>query len=562
MRALSNLSLRAKLGAAFGLMLALTLGLGFGSLNRLDVVNDSAAELRDSWLPGTRFVGRAAENATRFRQLEAAHVMSTDAEGKRREEQNLTRTRSDVETAWRDYQQTISAEEDRRLTDAAMEAWRGYLGLHDRLLALSRSDAAAATAFYTGEMRAAAARLRQAVNALLDYNLREGTKAAQTADAVYGSARVSIIAASGVAALLALLLATALTRNVARPITAAAALMGRVAKGELEVDVPHRDRRDEVGIVSRALEDLRLTALRARELEREAEANRLATEAQRRQTQIELADRVERQLGAVMNELAGASTVLESGIARLSATADETTERATAAAAGAQQATTNVQAVAAAAEELSASVGEIAQQVARAAETARRASDDVNTANGEVAGLSDAAIRIGDVVRLIGSIAGQTNLLALNATIEAARAGEAGKGFAVVASEVKALATQTAKATEEIGAQIHAIQTATDRAVGSIRGIAGVVGDVDQIAATIAAAVEEQGTATQEIARNVSHAAQGTEEVSSNIARLGAGVEETGGALRSLRDSTARVARQGQALQEELSRLVTGLRAA
>ena len=365
-----------------------------------------------------------------------------------------------------------------------------------------------------------------------------------------------------VAALLAALLAATLTIGVARPVNAAAALMGRVAKGELDIEVPHRDRRDEIGAMSRALDELRLTALRARALEQEAEAARLAADVQRRQTQVDLAERVERQLGAVMQELAGASTVLEQGIARLSTTADETSQRATMAAAGAEQATTNVQAVAAAAEELSVSVDEIAQQVARAAQTARRASDDVDAANGEVAGLSDAAIRIGDVVRLIGSIAGQTNLLALNATIEAARAGEAGKGFAVVASEVKTLATQTAKATEEIGAQIGAIQTATERAVGTIRGISSVVGDVDQIATAIASAVEEQGAATQEIARNVTQAAQGTQEVSANITRLGEGVHETGSALVSLRESTARVAHQGQALRQELNTLVSGLRAA
>ncbi|MDO9711947.1 methyl-accepting chemotaxis protein [Paracraurococcus lichenis] len=174
----------------------------------------------------------------------------------------------------------------------------------------------------------------------------------------------------------------------------------------------------------------------------------------------------------------------------------------------------------------------------------------------------EAAQRIRDVVRLVGDIAGQTNLLALNATIEAARAGEAGKGFAVVAGEVKALATQTARATEEIAAQVNAIQATTGQAVQSIKGIAEVVGEVDQIAAAIAAAVEEQSATAREIARDVTETARGTNDVSANIVPASAGVEATNGALLGFREATGTVARQGGTLREEFSGLLTGLWAA
>jgi methyl-accepting chemotaxis protein len=351
-------------------------------------------------------------------------------------------------------------------------------------------------------------------------------------------------------------------RGVTGPLKRLSATAGDLAEGRIDTAVEATGRADEVGAIARGLEVLRGAALRARALEQEASAARAEAEAARLRAQRDLADRVERELGAVVQGLSATVGTLETGITTLDGTAHGTAERAASAAAGATEATSNVQTVAAAAEELASSVNEITRQVTAAAQVARRAVQDAREADGTVTGLSEAAQRIGDVVRLIGDIAGQTNLLALNATIEAARAGEAGKGFAVVASEVKTLASQTARATEEIGAQITAIQAATERAVQSIKGIAEVVAEVDGISATIAAAVEEQGAATREIARNVAEAAQGTNDVSANIAHVSAGVEETTGALDGLREATGAVARQGGALRDGLAGLLQGLRAA
>ena len=351
-------------------------------------------------------------------------------------------------------------------------------------------------------------------------------------------------------------------RGVTGPLKRLTATAGDLADGRIDAPVEATGRADEVGAIARGLEVLRNAALRARALEQQAAAARAEAERARVQAQRDLADRVERELGAVVQGLSATVGTLEGGITKLDGTARGTAERAASVAAGATEATSNVQTVAAAAEELASSVNEITRQVTSAAQVSRRAVQDAREADGTVQGLSEAAQRIGDVVRLIGDIAGQTNLLALNATIEAARAGEAGKGFAVVASEVKTLASQTAKATEEIGAQIAAIQAATERAVQSIKGIAEVVAEVDGISATIAAAVEEQGAATREIARNVAEAAQGTNDVSANIAHVSAGVEETTGALTGLRDATGAVARQGGALRDGLAGLLQGLRAA
>ncbi|MBX9596706.1 MAG: hypothetical protein K2X46_20250 [Roseomonas sp.] len=260
-------------------------------------------------------------------------------------------------------------------------------------------------------------------------------------------------------------------------------------------------------------------------------------------------------LGRSATDLAGATTVLRGTAETASAQVQEV-------AAGAAEASGNVQTVAAAAEELSMSVNEITRRVDDAAAVARRAVDEMRRADIAVGGLTDSAAKIGDVVRLISGIAGQTNLLALNATIEAARAGEAGKGFAVVAEEVKTLAGQTAKATEEIASQIEAIRGAAAGAVDAIRGIGTVVGEVDSIAQSIAAAVTEQGAATQEIARSATVGAGGTTRVSEAVVHLRQGVEATSGAVRDLQVISTEVARQGQDLRGGIGQALGALRAA
>jgi methyl-accepting chemotaxis protein len=264
----------------------------------------------------------------------------------------------------------------------------------------------------------------------------------------------------------------------------------------------------------------------------------------------------------VVEVVASASTEMESTAQSMSATAEETSRQATAAAAGVEEATTNVQTVASAAEELSSSISEVSRQVAESAGIARSAVEEASRTNAQVEGLVEAAQKIGDVVSLISDIAEQTNLLALNATIEAARAGEAGKGFAVVASEVKSLANQTAKATEEISAQIASIQGATGDAATAIKGIAETVQKVDEIASSIASAVEEQSAATQEIARNAQQAAAGTTEVSSNVSGVTQAASETGAASSQVLDAAKGLAKQSTDLSAQIEKFLKSLNAA
>ncbi len=273
-----------------------------------------------------------------------------------------------------------------------------------------------------------------------------------------------------------------------------------------------------------------------------------------------VADDFETNMKKVVDTVASAATELQSTAQGMEATASSTSQQATTVAAAAEEASANVQTVASAAEELSSSISEISRQVAQSTQIASTAVVEVDGANQKVQGLAEAAQKIGEVVALITDIADQTNLLALNATIEAARAGEAGKGFAVVASEVKNLANQTAKATEEISAQIGGIQGATQDAVTAIGSIGGIINQMNEIASTIAAAVEEQGAATQEIARNVEQAATGTTDVTTNIVQVTEAASETGSSAHDVLGAAGELSKQAEVLGSEMGNFVVEMR--
>ncbi|MDQ1081580.1 methyl-accepting chemotaxis protein [Pseudoroseomonas cervicalis] len=358
------------------------------------------------------------------------------------------------------------------------------------------------------------------------------------------------------------LLAWLATRLALRPLRGLARAVHDISEGRLDLDPPCTDRRDLLGEIGRAVQRLAERGRQARALEAEAEAARERSRAERRQMQQGLAGEIEQAVGGVARGLADETGRLNTAAALLAEGTTQAQRDAGQVAERARGATQNVQAVAAAAEQLASSIAEINRRVSEGAQMAQRAVTAAGASDATVAGLAAAADRIGDVVRLIADIAGQTNLLALNATIEAARAGEAGKGFAVVASEVKTLASQTARATEEISAQIGAMRGATAEAVTAVRGIAEAVARMGEVTAAIAAAVEEQGAATREIARNAAAAAQGTEGAAQSTLGLTEHVEAAAAALGDVRHAAEAVGRQGAALQGELSGVVQRLRAA
>ena len=346
-----------------------------------------------------------------------------------------------------------------------------------------------------------------------------------------------------------------------RPLGAMTAAMRRLAEGNTAITIPALGQHDEIGAMAQAVQVFRDNAVERVRLEEAQAAERAAREA--RAAAVErLIGGFEGGVGEILRTVASAATELDSTARSMAAIAEETSRQATASAAAAEQTSANVSTVAAASEEMTGSLQEISRQVVRSTGIAGQAVEQAGRTNDTVRGLADAAGRIGEVVGLIQSIASQTNLLALNATIEAARAGEAGKGFAVVASEVKNLATQTARATEEIAAQISAMQAVTTGAVADIRGIGGTIGEMNEITTTIAAAVEEQSAATAEISRNVAQAAAGTAEVSGTVVQVTQAAGQTGAAASQVLGASGELARQAEALRREVERFLAGIRAA
>jgi len=353
-----------------------------------------------------------------------------------------------------------------------------------------------------------------------------------------------------------------LGRSIVNPITAMTLAMRKIAAGETSTVIPAQERHDEVGAMAQSVQVFKDNMIEATKLRGEQDVLKARADADRKLLLSRMADDFESGVRASLDTLAGAATEMQATSKSMSTTASEASHQATTVAVVAEQASANVQTVAAATEELSSSVSEIGRQVTESTQIAGQAVAEANRTNVTVQGLSAAAQKIGDVVKLISDIASQTNLLALNATIEAARAGEAGRGFAVVANEVKSLASQTAKATDEISSQVSAMQGATADAVQAIESIGRTISSINEIASAISIAVEQQGSATREIARSVQEAAQGTGQVSSNISGVNQSADKTGAAANKVLSSAEQLSGQASKLRADVDRFLGNIRAA
>ena len=558
-----NLTIRSKVMTAFATVLAVTALLGIFSINRLGTVNDGAVALSSNYLVASQGLSTFAYNAMRYRQLQGSVLIAATPEGRAKEETTMRATIDQVEAGWNIYSPTIDPGYERGIADKFHAGWKNYVAMNDHFQELANAGKTAeATAFYTGDMRNAFN--NDFVAYLTDdqaYQVKSGNNEAAASASTYATARIMIMAALGLAVLLCVISGWMIVSGVSTPIRAMTEAMKRLAAHDLSTEILGVERQDEVGQMAGAVEVFKTSMIETDRLKaQQEEAQRVA--AARSALVDKLTREFDTQVQGVVQTVASQAGQMESSAQSMSATAEETTKQASAVAAASEQGAANVQTVASATEELSSSIAEISRQVSHSSTIAANAVTEASKANEMVQGLLGASQKIGEIVALINDIADQTNLLALNATIEAARAGEAGKGFAVVAAEVKNLATQTAKATEEIRNQITGVQGATQDAVTAIGSIGKTIGEIDQISTTIAAAVEEQGAATQEIARNVEEAAKGTQEVSSNIGGVTEAANSTGAVANQVLSSARALSHQSGELRSLVQTFLNDVKAA
>jgi methyl-accepting chemotaxis protein len=408
-------------------------------------------------------------------------------------------------------------------------------------------------ALYLGQIKNYAGQPVAVIELLKDTTEFEAAAASSQRTLILGT--VAILAA-------AVLLAFLLGRGLSRPLAAITAVMNRLSSGDTEVTIPGGERKDELGTMAGAVDVFRRNMIEARSFREVQEAAKVEAELEKRKLQGAMADRFEADVKGVVGAVAKATQDMRRVAGEITESVNGTSERAAAAATASEEASASVGTVAAATEELASSVAEIGRQVSHSSGVADSAVIMAGQTTEMVKSLAAAGEKIGDVLRLIGAIASQTNLLALNATIEAARAGEAGRGFAVVASEVKELASQTAKATQEIAGQVTAIQSATGNCVAAIGGISDTIREISGIATTIAAAVEQQDSATREIARSVQQAAAGTSEVSVNVTGASHAADQSRALADNVLDASGELSQHAAALSRSVDSFLAGLREA
>ncbi|MFL5215029.1 MAG: methyl-accepting chemotaxis protein [Microvirga sp.] len=562
MRQFGALSIRSKLIGVLSLFIAGMVGLGLFDLHSVRTIHGLMGEVQQNWMPGVRWATALKTEAGEVRAAVFEHILAANETGMDAAEKKFAAALESVAAAGREVEQRLSSADEKRLFEEFAGNWQRYHAALKDILGYSRQYAKDAAGLYYNDK---ADPFIDKALAAADGVVALKTAGADAANLLADGAVRSAIQSVGTIVVLTLFLAAfaafGLIRSIGSGIASVVAPMRALAAGDLAVEIPHRGRSSEVGLIADAVQVFKEALAQKRRLD-EGVAEEGEAKARRARRLEEVTQRFETSVGALSEALSASSDEMETTARSLAETAEETNRQALDVSAFADQTSLNVQTVAGATDELAASIREITRQITESSRTASAAVVNVKHTDEIIQSLAVAAQRIGNVVALISGVASQTNLLALNATIEAARAGDAGKGFAVVAAEVKALANQTTAATNEIAAQVDHIQAATAGAVAAIREVDQIISGMNGTSVAVAAAMEEQGVATQEIARNVQHAALGTRQVSGSMQTVKGAAGEAGDAAQRVLEAARGLARHSSDLKRELEAFVLDMKAA
>ncbi len=559
----ANLAISTRIMASFVVILVVVAALGETALQRFNALNAVIENISSDSAPSVRYLGDMRLAFESQRRTLTREVLAADDKTARQDARvRYVALLKSFQEAEGNYLPMLDPGKETQIHAKAVADYGTYSVRVEHFHELLAADKVAdAKAYLLSDLSPLGDRIDASLREGLEYNVGVFTAGAADAAQTYATGRLFVMGFIGLAGLVAILAGFFLTRSIAAPIKSMTAAMRSLAARDMSADIPARGRTSELGQMADSVQVFKDGMIVADRLAAEQESEGAIKEQRTLRLGTLLHD-FEGKIGQMVGLLATNSTELKATAQSMTGTAAKTGEQAATVAGAAEEASMGVQTVAAAAEELTASIAEISRQVAHSAQMTGKAVSNTQRTDVIVRALAESAEKIGHVMGLIANIAGQTNLLALNATIEAARAGDAGKGFAVVASEVKSLATQTARATEEIGVQVSQIQAATQEAVVAIHGITVTIQDVSTIATSIAAAVEQQGAATAEIARNVQQTAKAAQDVTVNIGGVSRASQETGAAAGQVLSASGHLSEQAEHLSAEVNSFMANVRAA
>ena len=526
MSLIKDLSIGKKLSLGFGFVLLLTTSLAVLSVLEISRINGNTVDIATNWMAGVKFLGETAYDTSSVRRNELNYLLVTDAADREKYAQGIIKNLGETNQDIQDYEKTIDSDEERRLYNEWKDNWTKYLDIENQVLDLAKAGKnQEATKLSLSAGLSAYTAYYNKLKEDIELQDRGAAKATSDAATTYAAARYLVIGLSVTAIALGAFAAFVLARALSSSSMKMLGALEEIAANNLSIADLDISSHDEIGKAVLALNKMK---------------NNL--------------HEVIQSIAGNAQHVAAASEEFSATSQQITANSEQATAQANTVSSATEEISRNLQTVATGAEEMSATIKDIAKNAGEAARVAAEAVKTAQNTNAIISKLGESSVEIGQVIKVITSIAQQTNLLALNATIEAARAGEAGKGFAVVANEVKELAKQTAKATEDISRKINGIQEDTKGAVDAIGNIAGVIGQVNEISSTIAAAVEEQSATTNEMSRNVTEAAKGSEQISQNISGMAQAAQQTSSSAHESQKAASQLADMSTQLQRLVER--------